>query len=437
MITSTLAANIFSKLGSNSSLLPMIVKDSAHSGGMTAASYATGKGVEGKDRFIDEIGAEIIWVGGIPFYKKVIDLGIKATGYNPKVDIRVLKDKKIRDLALKYAPDNKPGELGKIGQSIQKAINNEGTFKGLFIAKFIAATALTLGSYWGLTIFRHKHTEKSIIKQIKKEEAEKRAKKQELKQNNQKPSFGMNLSGLKDFMFNPVKNMMIVDGGITAERLGESRNPQDFLGYVVKEGAFWGFMYFAGERIQRHFEKRAEKKHNISIDLDIKVLQDKELKEAFKNDEVMKSIKEIKKFEKPDELYKFICIKDDNLVVKMAKKSGLVSVCKNEKGKEVVDTQHFIDLEEVKGVGEKIEKLFNQYQSFNNKAPGKKIEEFIHQTVKLKRMSIIKNIGSCMGVLGVVVPGIMLALRFAHKDNKEFAVKKAIHEKLKKQNNFT
>lgn len=428
MINPTLAANIFSKLGSNSSLLPMIVKDSAHSAGMTGASYVTGKGVEGKDRLIDEIGAEVIWVGGIPFYKKVIDLGIKATGYNPKVDIRLLKDKNILEKAIEHAPTE------AIKNSIKKAASNERTFKGLFMIKFIASTALTLGSYWGLTVFRHKHTEKNIIKQLKQEEAQRKKAAHKAKQT-QKPTFGMNLSGLKDFMFNPVKNMMIVDGGITAQRLGESRNPQDFMGYVVKEGAFWGFMYFAGARIQSHFEKRAEAKHRKSIDLDIKALEDKELHDAFKNDKVMKGLNSVEEFNKkqtPEEIYEFICTNKDNIVVKTAKKAGIISTHK-ETGK--VDTQHFIDIEKVKEVSKKLEKLhslFNDAKIIN----GETVEKFFDKTISLKRNSIIKNIGTCMGVLGLVVPGMMLALRYAHKDNQEFAVKKEIHEKMKKQNYF-
>lgn len=443
MIYSTLAANIFSKLGSNSSLLPMIVKDTAHSAGMTSASYVTGKEVEGKDRFIDEIGAEAIWVGGIPFYKKAIDLTLyKVAKYNSKVDIRLLKDKNVLEVAKKYAPTQ------EIKESIIKAATNQKTFKGLFMTKFIASTAMTLGSYWGLTVFRHNHTEKTIIKQLKHEEAQRKAKEEYFKGKNsptfkafaqqksktQNPSFGMNLSGLKDFMFNPVKNMMIVDGGITTERLGESRNPQDFMGYVVKEGAFWGFMYFAGAKIQKHFEKRSEEKHGKSIDMDIKALQDKELHQAFKKDKVTQSIEEIKKITKPEDLYEFLCTKDDNLVVKMAKTSGIVSV-HGDTNK--VDTQHFIDLgaingtEKDPGLVQKLEKLYN-----NHKNSGETVEKFFEKTISLKRGSIIKNIGTCMGVLGVVVPGIMLAIRFSHKDNQEFAVKKELHEKLKKQNYF-
>ena len=75
MITAVTASEyLFSKLGSNASLLPLAVKDLANSTGLTVGSYITGKDVESKDRFIDEFGTEAIWLGGIPFFKKFADL---------------------------------------------------------------------------------------------------------------------------------------------------------------------------------------------------------------------------------------------------------------------------------------------------------------------------------------------------------------------------
>ena len=53
---SAVTSYMYSKLGSNSSLLPLAIKDVANSVGITAGSYVTGKDVESKDRFIDEFG---------------------------------------------------------------------------------------------------------------------------------------------------------------------------------------------------------------------------------------------------------------------------------------------------------------------------------------------------------------------------------------------
>ena len=434
MIDPITTVKIFSSLGNNNSLLPIMVKDIAHIGGMTTGSYIAGKEIEGKDRLIDEVGSTAMWIGGIPFYKKVIDLTLyKLAKYSPNVDVRILKDENILKKAIQHAPTK------EIQENIKKAAGNVKMAKVLNLAKFLVSTALTLISYSALTTFRHKHTEKNIIKEIHKEETEKKLKEEYFKgktspafksiksdAKNQNPSFGMNLHALQDFMFNPVKNMQIVDGGITASRLGEARNPQDFMGYVIKEGSFWAFIYFAGKKIQKHFETKSEQKYNKSIDLDIRALQVKELKEKFKTGLVKANIEEFNNVQKAEDTYEFLCTKGDNLIVKMAKESGIIKLDKNT-GK--VDTQHYIDLDEVKRISGKLEKLYKQYST-----SGEGIEVFLNKTIKLKKGSITQNIGVCMGVLGLVVPGIILAMRFMNKDNKDFMVKKEIHEKLKRGN---
>ena len=76
------AAKIFSTLGNPNSLIPLGVKDASSCLGMTASSFVTGK-EEGVDRFIDEFGTEILWLGGIPTYKWLFDKTVfKACGYD-------------------------------------------------------------------------------------------------------------------------------------------------------------------------------------------------------------------------------------------------------------------------------------------------------------------------------------------------------------------
>ena len=74
MIPKITASTVYSKLGDNSSLVPLAIKDIANSCGLTAASYMSGDNAEGKDRFIDEFGTQAIWLWGIPVYKKLLDM---------------------------------------------------------------------------------------------------------------------------------------------------------------------------------------------------------------------------------------------------------------------------------------------------------------------------------------------------------------------------
>ena len=431
MISKLTASTIYSTLGNNSSLIPLGIKDVANSCGLTAASYIAGDKLEGKDRFIDEFGTQAIWLGGIPAYKYILDKTLfKHFKLDSEIDVRILKDKRILALAKKYAPTN------EIKDNIANAFKNQKLFKSLAMSKFIASTALTALTYFGLTKFRHKYTENQIKQEYL---ANKKQKAQDFgsreipfsskfsaihkdKKNSQVSFTG----GIQDFMFNPVKNLMIVDGVITGERLSHSRNPQDFMGYVIKEGSFWLFMYFAGPLISKALEKHSENIHKKSIDLDARVIENEDFKNAFKNNSIKSHLASFNNNKSVNtDLYKFaVSPETDNLVIEMAKKSDIISIDKNT-GK--VDTRKFIDLDDLKNFSVKIEKLLSQYEQ-----SGEDIDTFFKSVRKLKRVSVIKNIGACIGALGVIAPTIMLAVRY-FGDNKDYQVKKDVEAKLNSQ----
>lgn len=440
------ASKIYSTLGNNNSLVPLAIKDVANSIGLTTGSYIVGDKTEGKDRFIDEFGTQAIWLFGIPAYKKLLDLTIfKSLGFDSEIDVRNLKNKDIFEKAKKYAPSQ------EIKEAFEKVGQKQKTFKGLSLAKFGISTVMTIFTYWGLTKYRHKTTEENIKKELRAKAA---AKKQQNsnntftsqmepqnikafndvhkkdKNNTSKPNF---TGRIEDFMFSPVKNLMIVDGAITTERLAESRNKQDFIGYAIKEGSFWAFMYFAGKKIQEHFEKKSEKKSNRSIDLDARVIESEELKNSFKNKTLKDSLKAFDSAKTDSEIYEFIMKNPDNFVVQMAKKSDIITTFKKGKLQGKIDTRKYIDIEEVKNVKTKLEKLNNQYTNsklHQNKTEEEALETFLAQVKKLKRISVIKNIGACIGALGVAAPALMVAMRYLGKDNKDFQVKKDIEKKL-------
>lgn len=433
MIPKITASTVYSKLGDNSSLVPLAIKDIANSCGLTAASYMSGDNAEGKDRFIDEFGTQAIWLWGIPVYKKLLDIALfKQAKLDPEVDARILKNKDILQAAKEMAPTE------SIKNSLKAVAENQSKFKALTVAKFAASTILTAGTYLGLTKFRHNYTESKI----KKDYFEKMKKQQMNGYNTENIPFSSAFShvhkqnknsknvaftgGVQDFIFDPVKNLMLVDGAITGERLTHAKNPQDFLGYVIKEGFFWAFMYFAGPALSKALEKFADQKGK-SIDLDSRVIFGKDLEKAFngKDSGIMpKQIQEFKKAAKSDlELYKFaVKPENKNLIIKMAKDSGIITLAD---GSELVDTRKYIDLKELRGICDKAEKLFTQY-----KKSEQPLDEFLKSVRSLKKASILKNIGACIGALGIIAPAIMLGLR---KLNPDYQVRKDIEKKLANQ----
>ncbi len=469
MIPAITASKIYSTLGNNNSLVPLAVKDVANSLGITAGSYITGDATEGKDRFIDEVGTQFIWLFGIPIYKKVLDWTIfKPFKYDPKVDPRIMHDKEVLKQAFRYADESVRG-------NIKKAAQNQKIFKGLTFGKFAASTALTIFSYGALTKFRYKYTEQKI----REEEKAKMAAASKANGNNAKsgttttsthlpPKFSQAFSAvhkdnqqantakddkqpaftgktplqvLDHFMFSPTNNLMIVDGAITGERLVMSETKQDFFGYLIKEGSFWGFMYFAGQKIQNHLEKSAETKHNRNIGLDARVIESKELNEAMKTTKLAESLEEFGKvYGKSDaEIYKFLNTNPDNLIVQFAKKSDIIETFPEKKflgfvlkKSDRIDNRRYINISDVKSVYENLGKLKAQLGEYLTENTGNTVDNFLKEVKKLKRASVLKNIGSCIGALGIIAPAIMVGFRFM-SNNKDFERKQRIIAELQQQ----
>lgn len=423
-------AKIYSTLGNPNSLIPLAVKDSASTAGMTAGSYFTGK-EEGQDRFIDEVGTEFIWLGGIPIFKWIIDNTLfKALGLDPKFDARNFKDKDVLAKIEQYSPTE------TIKNNIKKIISKENLFKNTVSTKFVVSTALTVASYIGLTKFKQNYTEKKIRENLIAEYSAKKA--QESKDEEKKlakvdSGKSLTFKGIgpmvEKFAFSPVRNMWIVDGFITEERLRESRSPQEFIGYAIKEASTLLFMYYAGDKIQEALEKRAKEKYNKTIGLDARVLEDTYLKKAFEDGSIKKSLEEFKTANTSDaNLYEFLHKNPDNLIVKTAKHSDIIGLVKDT---EMIDTRKYIDLGDIKSINTKLEELYKQYNNAIKK--GETSEKFFNEVKRLKRHSILTNIGTCIFALGVATPAIMLGKRLTGKNDAEFQTKKEIREQLIKE----
>lgn len=456
-----IVGKIFSTLGNSQSLVPLAIKDCANGAGATAASAVTSKD-EAKDRFMDEFGSEAIWLGGIPLFKTLTDKTLfQALKFDSKYDVRNLANKDIYKKTLEYAPTK------EIKQNIERIGNNTKTFKNLNIAKFIVSTSLALGSYNLLTNLKQKYTENRIRTKLLKE----REKQSKLKmatnenllanedknfenlakirnhENDKKGDDKTSFKGLQSFMLDPVKNMFVMDAGITSQRILKSRSPQECIGYTIKESGFLFFMYVLGEKVQQHFENVADKKHNKSIALDSKVLENDNFKESFKNGTIVDDLKNFADADKGDgSLYDFIKSETDkgitkehkNGVIDVATQSDIVQTYKKPKkwyqifkkaeDTQMLDTRKYIDLKKVRETHSNISKLYNQFEQ-----SGQTIDEFFNGVRKLKRGSIIKNMGSTILALGLVLPSIMLADRLCRGNNKEFAVEKRIKNELNAQ----
>jgi hypothetical protein len=431
----SVTSKIISTLGNKESLVPIMLKDGVDSASLTYKSFKEGGAIEGKDRAIDEFGTQAIWIGGIPLFKKIIDKTIyKAAKLNPDVDPRIIANKEYST----WAVENAKGIMtNSKTQTVQQAITDclkdgGNKAKNLFKGKVVAATALTLGTYFFLTKMKHKKTKNSVLKNMQQTindtftyNVEKKpdifAKFSYVNSNND-PSFkGMGKNLTEAVMFNPVHNMKIIDAGITTERLACSRNTTEFAEHAIKEGGFLFFLYGFGNLIEKGINKLSKNVLNKPIDLPIDVLTDKNLSKALTDGSVIKDVNAMSKCTSLTDKLNFIKNNPDNILVQAAKKSKLVSVIKEKSGKSVIDTSKYIDMKDVSALGNNLKTISEKFA-----VSGQSADKFLNTSKYLKVGSVLANIGISCLFLGYIIPKAVYKYRQHKTGTTKFHVEQDI-----------
>lgn len=453
MTIQAITTKVISTLGNKESLVPIMIKDGVDSTSLTLKSFKEGGPVEGMDRAIDEFGTQAIWIGGIPFFKKLIDKTVyKAKNINPAVDPRIIADGEYA----KWATENAKGIMNNskvqtVQSALTDALKDGGKLaKNLFKSKVIIATALTLATFFSLTKFKQKKTKDTTVNEmlaVKKYNGQNDSKNTFVKTQtsdvfkeiddkfnttaDKTPSFKGNLQSVADaIMFNPVHNMKIIDAGITTERLACSRNATEFAEHAIKEGVFLFFVYGFGGLIENGINKLSEKLLHKPIDLKIDVLMDKEFKEALKSGKIAEQISKMPAADKSlTEKLNFIVQNPDNILVKAAKKAGIVGTVKDAAGKQFVDTSKYIDTKEIETLAKDLLNIDKKYSS-----SGETINKFLSKTKGLKVLSTTANIAISCFVLGYIIPKLIYKYREWKTGTTKFHVAENIKEEYKNEN---
>ncbi len=441
-----ITTKIISTLGNKESLIPIMVKDGVDSASLTYKSFKEGGAVEGTDRFIDEFGTQAIWIGGIPFFKFLIDkTAYKHAKINPGVDPRIIADKEYSNWALNNAKGIMSNSKNQtVKNAISDCLKDGGNLaKNLFKGKVIAATALTLASFFLLTKTKQRKTKNTVLKEMNNEVNNSEIKHLfNIEENNtpaifaeygsnkeQKPSFKGFAKNLSEaIMFNPVHNMKIIDAGITSERLLCSRNKNEFAEHAIKEGGFLFFIYGFGNLIEKGINKFSSKVLKKPIDLPIDVIMDSSFAQALKEGKIAEDIAKMPSKDKSlTEKLNFIINEPENILVKAAKKAKIVSTVKDTTGKNIVDTSKYIDIKDLETLANNLLNIDSKYSISKEK-----INTFLNKTKALKVASVTANIGISCLFLGYIIPTAIYKYRQNKTGTTTFHVANDIRKNNKK-----
>lgn len=387
---------IISAIGNNSSVYPLIVRDCGIEVPTKVAMTYNQNLKESKqmannalrERLIDEYGTSIVWLGGIPLMNKLADRGIKKLGYDPKVNISLLKENEKQ--GLKYNIEKFKNLAPDEVKSMEKVLKNKSTYQKLLAGKFVLSTAIPIAVMgYFLPKFNFALTDK-----LKKKQQAVKPLVQDTYEAERKYEYSPSFKGISATLANmsTVNKMAITDGGLTVGRVGTARNKYEALenGFRMTMMMFLNFV--APIWIAKGLDNLSGKIFGLNVNLDPALMDDK----AF--------LKEIKdgKFEIPEGNYiEYLDKNPDSKISKLCEKYCDVKYLKNR----VRDPREYVDEKKIGSFLKELKKFANEAEVSGS------VEKYAKKALRVKSANILANVGISSFLLAAVLPKVTFILR--------------------------
>jgi len=387
---------IISAIGNNSSVYPLIVRDCGIEVPTKVAMTYNQNLKESKqmannalrERLIDEYGTSIVWLGGIPLMNNVADWGIKKLGYDPAVNISLLKENGKQ--GLKYNIEKFKNLAPNEVKSMEKVLKNKSTYQKLLAGKFILSTAIPVAVMgYFLPKFNFALTDK-----LRKKQQAVKPLVQDTYEAERKYEYSPSFKGISASLANmsTVNKMAITDGGLTVGRVGTARNKYEALenGFRMTMMMFLNFV--APIWIAKGLDNLSGKLFGLNVNLDPALMDDK----VF--------IKEIKegKLEIPEGNYiEYLDKNPDSKISKLCEKYCGVKYLKNR----VRDPREYVDEKKIDNFLKELKKFANEAEVSGN------VEKYAKKALRVKSANILANVAISSFLLAAVLPKVTFILR--------------------------
>lgn len=396
--------NIISAIGNNNSVYPLLVRDCGiEVPTKVALTYQQNKEdkevawLATRERLVDEYTVSTVWLGGIPLLERINAKILKNRGFNPAISTKLMKEEAEQglDFNIKKFKDLAPEAV----KDLEFLKANQAKYKKLIGGKILAETAIPI-ALMGFIIPKLVF---AWTANTKKELAKKKALNNDTFTPQQKnmSDFAKNLSFKGGIMsglanFSTVQKMALTDGGYAVGRVATARKKNEAydIGFKMAGMMFLNFVF--PKYLASFLDKTTGRAINTNLNLDIKMLDDKDFIDAIKS----------KKFTLPDaksgkELLDFVDKNPDSLFVKYANKYKKVTMLENG----VRDPRKYVDLNALKGFRDDIAEISQ------NALKSGDVAKFMKKAKGLKAVNILANVGISSFLLAYGLPKAQFAFR--------------------------
>lgn len=411
--------NIISAIGNNNSVYPLLVRDCGiEVPTKVALTYNQNKDdkdvawLATRERLVDEYTVSAVWLGGIPLLERINAKILKNRGFNPSISTKLMKEEAVQGLEFNIKKFKNLAPEAVKDLEFLKA--NQAKYKKLIGSKILAETAIPIalmGFIIPKLIFAWTaNTKKELAKKKEMSRNSENINKTSLNSdrispktknisdfanNAQSLTFG---NGILSSMANlsTVQKMALTDGGYAVGRIATARKKNEAydIGFKMAGMMFLNFVF--PKYLAKFLDKTTGRAIKSNLNLDIKMLDDKEFIDAIKN----------KKLALPDaksgkELLDFVDKNSDSLFVKYANKYKKVTMLENG----VRDPRCYVNLDALKSFRDNIAEISQNALKSGN------VEKFMKKAKIMKGVNILANVGISSFLLAYGLPKAQFAFR--------------------------
>ncbi len=398
--------NIISAIGNNNSVYPLLLRDCGiEVPTKVALTYKQNKEdkevarLATRERLFDEYTVSAVWLGGIPLLEKINGKFLKNRGFNPDISSKLLKEESCQ--GLDYNINKFKSLAPEAVKDLEFLKANQAKYKKLLGGKILAETAIPIalmGFVIPKLIFAWTASTKREL--AKKREA-----------SLQNDTFTPQMKKMDDFArknlafkgglsalaeMSTVQKMALTDGGYAVGRVATARKKNEAYDIAFKMAGMMFLNFVFPKQLAKMLDKTTGKAANTNLNLDIKMLDDKEFMDAIKNKKL--SLPDVKTGE---ELLDSVDKNPDSLFVKYADKYKKVTMLENG----VRDPRRYVDLKDLKAFRDDIAQISENALKSGN------VPKFMKKAKVLKGVNILANVGISSFLLAYGLPKAQFAFR--------------------------
>ena len=397
----TLVTNIISSIGNNNSIAPLIIRDCGIEVPtkilMTYNQNKSNKDIAylaARERFVDEYAVSAVWLGGVPLMGFIADKLIKKINkFNPNINSKLLKEEEFQ--GLKYNINKFKEKAPEAVADLEKIAKNTSKYKRNLAGKFLLQTIIPIALIgWIIPKAVFAWTAKTKAKQNNTDTFTKSS----IENKKTNPNFKGGIGSLADL--SNLEKLFITDTGYAVGRIATARKRNEAYDIGVKMSGMIYLNYIFPKQLEKLLNGISSNLLKTNLDLDIKLLNNKEFLDAIKNQAL-----ELPQTDSAKDLIEFIDNKPDSLFTKYANEFGKIKMLDNK----TRDPRAYVDFKQLGEFRNSIENFIKT--STKSGLSEDKILEFAKKAKKVKTFNTLFNISVSSILLAFGLPKFQFMMR--------------------------